>query len=228
MEQLSNGYVLNVPDGCFPLGTDSVALSHFLKVPKNANILDLGSGCGTLGLLLCARETNCTVTGIELDAAAHNAALENIRRNQLSSRLFSICADIAAIPERIAPGSFRCCITNPPYFTGGPASTTHPAARLEGSCSLKTLLASAAWALQYGGDFAMVHRPERLAEIFAEASRVQLEPKRLCLLRHRENAPVSLVLIQCRKGGRHGLHWEEWSLFDAQGNPTDHYKNLYL
>ena len=227
MEQLQNGITLELCPGAFPLSTDSVALAGFVRLPPQAAVLDLGSGCGTLGLMLCAADPNCTVTGIELNEDAHHTALENIRRNDLSARLSSICADIKDISAFIQPGAFHCCISNPPYFTGGPASRAHQTARREDTCSLDTLLASAAWALRYGGDFYLVHRPERLAEIFAKASALHLEPKRLCLLRHKENGPVSLVLIQCRKGGKPGLKWEEWALFDAQGSPTERYNTLY-
>ncbi len=227
MEQLPNGYTLELCAGAFPLSTDSIALAGFVRLPANATVLDLGAGCATLGLLLCASDKSCNVTGIELDENAHNAALENIRRNGLSARLSSICGDIAKIPTIFPPGSFRCCISNPPYFTSGPASKTHQTARREDTCSLDTLLASAAWTLQYGGDFYLVHRPERLAEIFAKASALHLEPKRLCLLRHRQDGPVSLVLIQCRKGGKPGLQWEEWALYDRQGQSTSIYNTLY-
>ena len=227
MEQLPNGYTLELCAGAFPLSTDSIALAGFVRLPANATVLDLGAGCATLGLLLCANDKSCNVTGIELDENAHNAALENIRRNGLSARLSSICGDIAKIPTIFPPGSFRCCISNPPYFTSGPASKTHQTARREDTCSLDTLLASAAWTLQYGGDFYLVHRPERLAEIFAKASALHLEPKRLCLLRHRQDGPVSLVLIQCRKGGKPGLQWEEWALYDRQGQSTSIYNTLY-
>ena len=227
MEQLPNGYTLELCDGAFPLSTDSIALAGFSRLPPNATVLDLGSGCATLGLLLCASNPSCTVTGIELNEAAHQAALENIRRNDLTSRLSSICGNIEEIPSIFSPGSFRCCVSNPPYFTAGPASKTLQTARREDTCSLDTLLNSAAWALQYGGDFYLVHRPERLAEIFAKASALHLEPKRLCLLRHRQDGPVSLVLVQCRKGGKPGLQWEEWALYDRQGQPTSVYKSLY-
>ena len=54
MEQLYGGYTLELNSDSFPLSTDSMALSSFVKLPKNASVLDLGSGCGTLGLLLCA------------------------------------------------------------------------------------------------------------------------------------------------------------------------------
>ena len=88
-------------------------------------------------------------------------------------------------------------------------------------------MASAARALKYGGDFFLVHRPERLAELFACAARHQLEPKRLCLLRHRQDGPVTLVMVQCRKGAKPGLLWEEAWLHNPDGTPSAYYRELY-
>lgn len=227
MEQLPGGLTMDIPEGCFPLSTDSVALAGFVRLRTGASVLDLGSGCATLGLILCATDSKCSVTGIEVDERAHAAALENIRRNDLSTRLFSICADIRTIPSRIHAGSFCCCVSNPPYFSGGPASSAYQTARREDLCSLDDLIKSAAWALQYGGDFYLVHRPERLAEIFTKCAASAMEPKRLCLVRHKATGPVSLVLIHCKKGAKPGLKWEEWALYDAQGNPTQQYRTLY-
>ena len=227
MEYLHNGYTLDIPAGCFPLSTDSMALAGFVKLKKQAKVLDLGSGCGTLGLLLCADYPDCSVTGIERDGAAHAAALENIRRNTLERRLESICADLRQIPALAAPGSFSACVANPPYFSAGPESSTTPTARREDCCTPEDLFRAAAWALQYGGDFFLVHRPERLAQLCACAAAVNMAPKRLCLLRHRSGGPVSLILLQCRKGGKHGLAWEEAALFDTDGQPTEYYRKLY-
>ena len=227
MERLHNGFTLSLSDGAFPLSTDSVALSGFVKLPKNAAVLDLGSGCGTLGLLLCAVHSDCSVTGIELDEAAHRMALHNAERNGLHARLGSICADLNNIPSLLKPGSFSCCVSNPPYFRAGFKSRSVPLARSEESCSLENLFQAAAWALKYGGDFFLVHKPERLAELFAKATACKLEPKRLCLLRHKTGGPVTLVLIQCRKGGNPGLCWEEEALFDLNDQPTAYYRRLY-
>ena len=112
MEFLSNGYTLDAPDGAFPISTDSLLLSYFARLPRNAHVLDLGSGCGTLGVLLCAKDPLCSVTGVEITPQAHAAALENIQRNQLDSRLSSICADLRSVT--LPTGSFHCCISNPP------------------------------------------------------------------------------------------------------------------
>ncbi len=227
MEYLHNGFTLELSAGAFPLSTDSIALSGFVKLPKNANVLDLCSGCGTLGLLLCAKDPNCTVTGIEIDENAHKMALHNAQANSIPDRLTSICMDAAAIDTRITPGSFHICVSNPPYFSAGPQSSRTPVARREDLICMDALFQSASRALRYGGDFFLVHRPERLAQLFACGVKYNLEPKRLLLLRHRPDGPVVLTLVQCRKGGNTGLVWEEESLHDQQGQPTEYYRNLY-
>lgn len=227
MEQLHNGFTLELNPGSFPLGTDSIALANFVKLPKKAAVLDLGAGCGTLGLLLCATFTDCNVTGVEISPEDHTMALRNAQQNNITARFNSICADVGTIPTLIPPGSFSVCVSNPPYFTAGPKSKTVPTARREDLLSLDTLFAGAAWALRYGGEFFLVHRPERLAEICVTAARYALEPKKLQLLRHRSNGPVALVLVQCRKGGKPGLIWDEQFLYDSEGRQSDYYKQIY-
>ena len=226
MEQLPNGYTLELSDGCFPLSTDSMLLAHFAKLPRHAQVLDLGSGCGTLGLLLCAKDENCTVTGLEISDDAHNAALENIRRNGLSARLKSICEDLRNLRPEFT-GAFHCCVSNPPYFSGGPTSRTTPTARRDDSCAPAELFAAASKALRYGGDFFLVHKPEKLAQLISCGAAVSLEAKNLTLIRHREGGPITLILLQLRKGGKSGLQIHEQSLFDSRGIPTAYYQDVY-
>lgn len=226
METLTNRFTLETPPGCFPLTTDSMALADFAAIRGGKAVLDLGSGCGTLGLLLCARNERCCISGVELDEKAHAAALENIRRNRLDARMESICADMRRVPELFAPGSFDCCISNPPYFSGGFAAQL-TAARREDQCALADLMRCAAWALKYGGDLFLVHRPERLAEAIALGAQHQLETKRLRLLRHREDSPVALVLLQLRKGGKPGLTLDEIALHRSDGSESGDYRRIY-
>lgn len=223
MEYLHNGFTVNPSQDAFPLSTDSLLLAHFVRLPKNARVLDLGAGCGTLGLLLCAKDTACHVTGIELSEGAHRSAMENIRRNGLESRMESICADL----RTLAPGSFHCCVSNPPYFSGGPASKVHSTARREDNCSPSELFSAAARSLKFGGDFFLVHKPERLAELIACGAKENLEAKQLCLVRHKEGGSISLILLAFRKGGKPGLRINEAALFDRNNEPTPFYKAVY-
>ena len=227
MEQLSSGLTLDIPAGAFPLSTDSMVLADFVRLPKNKQILDLGSGCGTLGLLLCAKDPDCCITGIELHSHSHEAAEENIRRNNLLCRMKSICADLRQIPDLLKPGIFSVCVSNPPYFSGGPASLNNPNARRDDCCTSEDLFRSAAWALRYGGDFFLVHRPEKLAELCACGSRHQLELKRLRLVHHKPSGDVSLILMQFRKGGKCGHSWEKIHLFEEDGTPSEAHRRIY-
>lgn len=194
----------------FPLGTDSLLLSRFLTLPRAARVADLGAGNAALGLLLCARSNDCTVTGIELDEQAHRLALENIRRNGLESRVRSLPGDVREIRALLPPGHFDCVISNPPYFPAGSGAVRETAAmaRSEQSLPPHSLCAAAAWLLPSGGRFALVHRAERLCDLMCALRAARLEPKRLAFVRHAPDAPVRLVLLEARKDGRPGLRIE--------------------
>ena len=226
MEHLHNGFTLDTPSDTFALSTDSVLLSDYVRLSAEDRVLDLGSGCGTLGILLCAKNSRCHVTGIELDPIAHNAALDNIARNQLQAHMNSICADLRSVSSVLGAGSFDICVSNPPYFTGGPSSRT-PLARRNDTCSTQELFQAAAWALRFGGDFYLVQRPENLAQLCHAAISCGLEPKHLRTVRHRRSSPISLILLHCKKGAKPGLSWDSLCLFTEQEVPTEEYKRIY-
>ena len=225
MEYLPGGLTLHVPPEAFPFSTDSAVLAHFVRLPKKARVLDLGAGCGTLGLMLCAKDPGCTVTGIEIDEQVHDAAVDNIARNGLEGRMNSVCADLRGfVPES---GSFHVCVSNPPYFSGGPASATHPVARQDDTCPPEVLFAAAGRALKFGGDFFLVHKPEKLAQLITCAAPHRLEAKRLRLVRHREGGPAALILLHFKKGAKPGLVWDEQCLFTFNGEKTPYFKEVY-
>ena len=66
-----------------------------------------------------------------------------------------------------------------------------------------------------------------MAELIARGSEVNLEAKRLLLLRHKQDGPITLIFLQFRKGGKPGLIIEEASLFDTNNEPTAFYKSVY-
>lgn len=210
MQTLWNGITLAQEGGAFRLGTDSLLLADFLTLPPGAAVADLGSGCGTLGLLLCARDAACRVTGVELDERAHRAALENIAKNGLEARMTALLGDVREIRSILPAGSFDCVLANPPYFPAGSGKVSRKSgmARSEETLPLEQLCRAAAWLLRTGGRFALVHRPERLCDVICAMRAGGVEPKRLRLVRHTASSPVCLVLLEGRRGGRPGLRME--------------------
>ena len=101
-------------------------------------------------------------------------------------------------------------------------------ARREDTLSLEELCRAAAWLLKWGGGFTLVHRPERLAEVMWHLKTCGLEPKRLQLLRHQPQKPVSLLLLEAKKGAAPGLLLEpDLILRDEAGRETAQCRALY-
>jgi tRNA1Val (adenine37-N6)-methyltransferase len=223
-ETLWNGIMMK--QGPFRLGTDSVLLSHFLTLPPKARVADLGAGCGTIGLLLSARDRSCTVTGIELDETAWSLGQENIALNGLET-VKLLQGDVRQIRELLPVGSFDCVVSNPPYFPVGSGKAAN-AYRSELTLNLRELCAAADWLLPTGGRFALVHRPERLCDLIWELRSHRIEPKRIQFVRHNAQAPVCLVLIEGRKNAGAGLQYlPDLIEFHPDGTETEEYRAAY-
>ena len=226
MEVLWNGICME--DGPFPLGTDSVACAWFARFPKGSRICDLGCGSGAISLMLLADDPTAHVTGIELMPQAAAMAKENAARNHVSFTVIE--GDLRCVHEYLPVGSMDCVISNPPYFpvgSGLAAKGLLAQARSEETCDLPQLCAAAKWLLKTGGRFVLVHRPERLADLCVCLRSAGLEPKRIRFVRHRSELPVSLVLLEARKGGKPGLSYEpDLVFYDADGE-TAEYRSMY-
>ena len=82
------------------------------------------------------------------------------------------------------------------------------AKRMEEHCTLPELCRAAAALLRPRGRFALVHRPERLADLMCALRGSGLEPKRMRLLAHGPEHPPSCVLMEAVRRGRPGLRIE--------------------
>lgn len=222
-EEFLGGGIRLLQNERFRLGTDSLLLSRFVSLPKAARVADLGAGNAALGLLLCVRSGDCTVTGIELDPAAHALALENIRRNALHARVSSHLGDVREIRTLLPAGSFDCVLSNPPYFPAGSGrvSKSAPLARSEQTLTLCDVCRAAAWLLPTGGRFALIHRAERLCDVLCALRSERLEPKRIAFVRHRPGAPIGLVLVEARKDGKADVRFESDLYASNYGQEAD-------
>ena len=180
-------YLLEVKEGVFPLGGDSLALGAFATVKRGWRVCDLGTGSGCLLLMLAAREGGLSLTGVEREERAAQCARENL---------------VHSGPA----GGFDLVISNPPYCQPGPGGDGGGARQAD--CSLEELCRTAARLLRNRGRFALCHRPERLADLMCALRGSGLEPKRMRLLAHGPEHPPSCVLMEAVRRGRPGLRIE--------------------
>lgn len=216
----------------FRLSTDCVLLADFVQ-PKGARRgIDLGCASGAIALLILNKSEKIHMTGLELIPEAAELARENMDRNGFSPRSAMLCGDIRAHRELFRTGEFDLVVSNPPYFPLGSGSVSPDAgragARGEVSCTLEDICRAASFLLKTGGSFYLVHKPERLSEVFVTMTEHGIEPKRLRLVCHSAASAPNLVLIEGRRGGKCGLRLEpSLILHNADGSDTDETRRIY-
>ena len=223
------GPLFNEDSDIFRLGIDSVLLAHFAKATglrKNRRAADLGCGSGFLSVLLAWENSGLHIDAIDIQPNAAALALENAAVNGLADRITVIEGDLRCIRELLKPGVYDLVVSNPPYYTSGggkrPAGTGAAIARSEEMCTLGDVCKAAGYLTRWGGSFVLVHKPERLAEVFRCLSENGLEPKRVRFVSHMSSSPPNLVLIEARRGGKPSLKFEApIVLFSSDGTETD-------
>lgn len=232
IDTLWGPYRIIQEDGYFKLGQDSVLLADFAAVPHRGKIIDFGCGSGVLGLLLCAREPQVTVLGVEIQRECADLARENSALNGFDSRFEVVCGDIREYAEYLPCGGMDYAISNPPYFqtdAGFPAKLgSKRTARQDGCCPLSQLFDAVSYCLKYGGKFALVQKPERLTDIFCGMRQVGLEVKKLRFVQKDAESTPSTVLLEARKGGAPDLRvLKPLLLRQEDGRPTEELIKIY-
>ena len=94
---------------------DAVILARWAWVPPGARVLDLGTGCGIIALIVAASTEVKEALGVEIQEALADIALRNVKLNGLSNVITIRQEDAKRLPSLYPPGSFDCIITNPPF-----------------------------------------------------------------------------------------------------------------
>lgn len=199
------GYKIIQHPGRFCFGMDAVLLSNFAKVKKGESVLDLGTGCGIIPLLLSAKTQGKHFTGLEISEEIASMAARSVAYNHLEDVIGIVTGDIKDAARIFGSGSFEVITVNPPYMIGNHGiknmSESKAAARHEVLCTLDDVLDSAAAVLKPKGRFYMVHRPFRLAEIMSKMVDKGIEPKRMRMVHPYIDREPNMVLIEGVKGG---------------------------
>lgn len=94
------------------IGTDAVLLGRWVEVNPSDVVLDIGTGCGILPMML-AQKGVAQVDAVDLDVPSVEEAGVNFAASQWRDKLNAICADIRAYrPER----RYDLIVSNPPFF----------------------------------------------------------------------------------------------------------------
>jgi tRNA1Val (adenine37-N6)-methyltransferase len=192
---------------------DPVLLAHFVRLTKGENVLDLGAGCGVIGLILLYRAGKViqTLTAFELQAGLVQLTRENISRNQFKEQMRVVEGDLRKIRQFFDPESFSTVVCNPPFYPvgSGRASSNKESeiARHQVACTLSEVIAAAAMVVKNRGKVYMIYPAEGLGNLLALLPEQQLTVKRLQLVYSYPDASTGarLLLLEAVKNGGEGM-----------------------
>lgn len=223
--------IQNTKEFCF--GIDSVLLSDFAKnAKKQKRIVDLCTGNGIIAILLSAKTNSNDITGVEIQDYSAELANRSILLNRLEDRIKIINKDLKNLKSDIASGSVDLITCNPPYKPANSGVINEhngkTIARHEVFCTLDDIVKEASRELNYGGSFCMVHKVERMADIFVTLRKYKLEPKRMRLVYSSKDMPATLVLIEGVKDAKPFLKMESpIFVYEKENEYTDQIYEIY-
>lgn len=230
--QLNNLKIIQNKNG-FCFGIDSVILSDFAKeIPAKSKVVDLGTGTGILGILLCAKSKLSKIYGIDIQKDVCEMATRSIKLNNLENKFKIVNTDIKDLMQIFEKNSIDAIVSNPPYKKEDSGIKNEDKAKLisrhEITATLEDFIEISSKLLKNNGNLYMVHRPERLSDIMFLLRKYHIEPKKLRLVHSYSDDRPKLILIKATKNGKSFLNIEKpLIIYHKDGSYTEEILKIY-
>ena len=160
------------------VGTDGVLLGAWCPVCGAQRVLDVGTGCGVIALMVAQRNGQALIKGIDIDPGSIEEAGLNFANSPWSDRLTAQLLDFNKLESR---ERYDLIISNPPYFTDSllPPDAARTLARHTATLSYRQLIEGAAQRLTDDGSLALISPTEAEGTIIEAATFASLPLRRL-------------------------------------------------
>ncbi|EKY27781.1 tRNA1(Val) (adenine(37)-N6)-methyltransferase [Clostridium celatum] len=227
-----NGLRLIQKEKGFRFGVDAVLLSHFANIKKKHRVIDLCTGTGIVPFLVYGKYSPQEVIGLEIQEDMVEMANRSSILNNTEDKVKFINGDLKDKKIIDSIGKFDVVTVNPPYKLNN-AGIVNPEdklaiARHEIMCTLEDVIIASRRLLKDNGRMFIVHRPERLADIFGLMRKYKIEPKRVRMIQPNTKKAPNIVLVEGQRDGGAFLKWEEpLYVYDDNGNYSEEIDRIY-
>lgn len=138
------------------IGTDAILLARWVEVTANDDVLDIGTGCGLIPLMLAQKGIK-SADAVEIDKDSCEEAAQNFSNSAWKSQLSAINEDVKAYAAHCEK-KYDLIVSNPPFYFGDniPEKAKKGLARHTNTLGYNDLLASVKKLLKPDGRFALV------------------------------------------------------------------------
>ncbi len=195
LEQSEDGYRYSI---------EPFLIADFAIVAPGMRVLDVGTGCGIIAILLSLVEERLHMVSVEVQKSLVQQAKANIEKNALCERIEILEGDFIELAGSLGP--FDLVVSNPPYRkvnTGRINPNQEKAiARHEIKMNLESLVKHGAELLTQGGRMILAYPPERLTEVLQHFKKNGLFPSRMQFIHGSIQAQAKIFLVEAIKGAK--------------------------
>ena len=216
----------------FRFGVDAVLLSDFANIKNKHRVVDLCTGTGIIPFLAYGKYNPKEVIGLEIQDDMVEMANRSSELNDITDIVKFVHGDLKDKKLIDSLGKFDVVTVNPPYKLNN-AGIVNPndklaIARHEVMCILEDVIIASRRLLKDNGRMFIVHRPERLADIFGLMRKYKIEPKRVRMVQPNTKKAPNIVLVEGQRDGGAFLKWEETLyVYDDNGNYSEEIDRIY-
>lgn len=212
---------------------DALLLAGFVKPVPAAPVLDLGTGCGIIPLILAWRYPGLQLYGVEVQEELAFLAEENVAENHMCDRIKILHMDLKKLEIRHLPDPIGLIVSNPPFrrhLSGRINPDPQRAiARHELKMTLDDLVSVSGRILARGGKFAGIYPSERLVDLLVCMRDNRIEPKSLRMVHSEVNTEAKRVLVEGVKEGRSDLRVRRpLFIYQPDGSYTPEVEEMFL
>ena len=209
--QLKDICIIQKREG-FRFGIDAVLLANFANVKKKHKVMDLCTGTGIVPFIIKGKKEPEKIVGLEIQNKFVEMANRSIKINGFNDTMEFLHGDLKDKELLKSIGRFDVVTVNPPYKLEKSGivnpNDKYAIARHEVMCNLDNVIEACRIVLKDNGRLYMVHRPERLADIFCIMRKYKIEPKRVQMVHPNTKKPANILLVEGQRDGGAYLKWE--------------------
>lgn len=214
------------------VGVDGVLIGAWADT-EGESILDAGTGCGLIALMMAQRNANAKIIGIDMDKDSVEEAKWNVKNSQWGNRIEIKLQSFNEfiIQETPKEKKFDLIVSNPPFFDSGVSApfTSRERARHQGPLSPISLIRNGKKILSENGRIALIAPSEMIERIKATVKEEGMTIKRICFVAHHPGAVFKRIMVEIINNmevGSNVIGVEELIMFQQAGEPTESYRQL--
>jgi tRNA1Val (adenine37-N6)-methyltransferase len=188
---------------------DALLLAQHAMPSPHDTVLDLGTGCGIIPLILAYGHPKIKIYGVEVQTELADIATHNIAENGMEDRIIIHCKDLKRLKQDMTSGPVDLVVTNPPYrkLESGRLNPDQQraVAKHEIKATLFDVVETARRMLRTSGRFVIIYPAERMPDIIIQMRSAGIEPKYIRMIHSSRQMKAKRILVEGKKGGRHGI-----------------------